>query len=120
MYYVENGTFLRFYPTNREEEALAQAAREVGREHAFRAYAHDARVPVIYHASSYMVVPERMSHVYGLIDEALDASWWGPELPGVTMLTETTELISVVFGSEESARDIAADMQATLTATPYF
>ncbi|MGI6797881.1 hypothetical protein [Gordonia sihwensis] len=120
MFYVENGTFLRFYPTAHRDEALAQAALELGQEPELRAYNNDDAVPVIYHALGYTVVSTPLPKVYGLVDEAIDSQWWGPDEPGVTLLTASTELISVVFGTPERAQEIADDMQQTLTTVPYF
>lgn len=117
MFYADNGWTLKAFLAATKEEAAQLAAREFVAADAVRVYRDTDRLPVIFHDRDHEIAEETVADIYALLVTSIDQLGWGPDDPGLGLITADGEQLSVVFGRREHAQEIAEDLGANLTPT---
>jgi hypothetical protein len=116
VFYADNGWTLKAVPAATKEEATQMAAREFGSAATtVRVYRDSDRLPVIFHDRDHKVVEETTADIYALLVTSIDQQGWGPDDPGLGLITADGEQLSVVFGHRSHAQEIADDLRENLT-----
>jgi len=119
LFYADDGWTIKAVMAADMERARQLAEREFAAGSTIRVHRDSDLLPVIFHDDGHEVREETIAAVYARIVTAIDTQGWGPEDPGLGIITDAGEQLSVVFGTRAHAQEIADDLSENLTPDYY-